>query len=147
MREFLLVSCPVLIWIITALQALFTVLAFRAFSKTRSILYLLAGLVGLGLFYDALILSLGGVMSEGGALRALSRARFVCHGALIPLIFPICAYALHAKGGWKKAVWLVTGVLIVLGVAEGFAVDLSLQRVAGIVRYSSGEVLVHAEPE
>ncbi len=139
MRDLLLTACPVLLWVIAALHLLFLFLAFKGYARTKNMLYLLSGLIVFGLFYDALILSLGGVMSEGGALRALSRARFICHGALIPLIFPICAYALRAKGGWKKAVWLFTGILIVLGIAEGFAVDLSLQRVAGIVRYTSGE--------
>ena len=139
MREFLLVSCPVLIWVITALQALFTVLAFRAFSKTRSILYLLAGLVGLGLFYDALIISLGSVLQPGPLFTGLSRFRFVAHGALIPLLFPSCAYALDFRKPWKILVWVFTCILVILGTAEGIATELTMQQVAGVTRYTSGE--------
>ena len=139
MREFLLASCPVLIWVIAALQALFTVFAFRAYSKTRSILYLLTGLVGLGLFYDALIISLGSVLQPGPLFTALSRFRFVAHGALIPLLFPICAYALDFRKPWKILVWVFTVILIVLGIAEGFATELAMQQVAGVTRYTSGD--------
>ena len=38
-----------------------------------------------------------------------------------------------------RIVWVFTGVLIVLGIAEGFATDLAVQHVAGIVRCTSGE--------
>ena len=139
MREFLLQSCPILVWVITAFQALVMVLAFRGYARKKEPLYLLTALVALGLFYDALILSLGGVMGDGPALTALSRLRFVFHGALIPLLFPVCAYALDFNKTWKTVVWVFTGILIVLGVAEGFATQLEMQQVAGIVRYTSGE--------
>jgi hypothetical protein len=138
MREFLLVSCPVLIWVISALQTLFTALTFRAFSKTRSILYLLAGLVGLGLFYDALIISLGSVLQPGPLFTGLSRFRFVAHGALIPLLFPFCAYALDFRKPWKILVWVFTCILVILGTAEGIATELTMQQVAGVTRYTSG---------
>ena len=139
MRSFLLTSCPVLVWVITVLQAVFTILAFRAWRRDRSPLFLLTALVGIGLFYDALILSLGSVLQPGPLFTGLSRMRFVAHGALIPLLFPICAYALNFRKPWKTIVWIFTGILIVLGIAEGFATDLSMQQVAGIVRYTSGD--------
>jgi len=139
MRDFLLASCPILLWVITAFQALILALSLRAYRREKKPLFLLTALVALGLFYDALILSLGGVMGDSPALTALSRMRFVAHGALIPLLFPICAYALDFRRPWKTLVWVFTGLLIVLGIAEGFATDLSLQQVAGIVRYTSGD--------
>ncbi len=139
MRDILLASCPVLVWIITALEALFTVLAFRGWKRTKAPLYLMTALVAAGLFYDALILSLGTVMLGGAALTALSRMRYVAHGALIPLLFPICAYALNFSRPWKTAVWVLTGLLIAAGIAEGFATELELREAAGLVRYASGD--------
>ena len=139
MKAFLHVSCPIAVWIITALEALFMLLAFRGWRRSKGPLYLLTALVALGLFYDALILALGGVMKEGALLLTLSRLRFVLHGALIPLLFAICAYALDFNKTWKTIVWVFTGLLIVLGIAEGFATDLAVQHVAGIVRCTSGE--------
>lgn len=139
MRSFLLSACPVLVWVITLIHLVFLVVAFRQYARTKKPLFLLSGLIVLGLFYDALILSLGSILPEGTLLRTLSRLRFVFHGALIPLIFPICAYALDFSKTWKTIVWIFTGILIALGIAEGFATDLSLQQVAGILRYTSGE--------
>lgn len=78
-------------------------------------------------------------MSEGTLFQTLSQIRFVSHGALIPLIFPICAYALDLKKVWLKVVWIFTGVLVVLGIAEGFAVELVVKDAANIIRYASGD--------
>ena len=139
MISMLLASCPVMLWVIAAIHLLFILLAWRGWKRTKEPLYLLTALVVLGLFYDALILACGTVLREGALLSALSRFRFVFHGALIPLLFPICAYALNFNKTWKTIVWVFTGVLIALGIAEGFATVLSAQQVAGIVRYTSGD--------
>ena len=138
MREFLLNICPVAVWCIAALEGLFVILALRGCGRGKKLLHLLTALVCFGLFYDALILALGGVMKESAGFLLLSRLRFVFHGALIPLLFAICAYALDLNRTWKTIVWVFTGILIVLGVAEGFATELDVQRVAGILRCTSG---------
>lgn len=138
MRDFLLASCPVMLWVIALVHLVFIGTIFPSWRRKKNMLLLLSGLIAFGLFYDALILSLGGVMAEGAVLKALSRVRFISHGALIPLIFPICAYALDLKKSWRKIVWALTAVIIVLGIAEGFAVQLEAQHAAGIVRYASG---------
>ena len=137
MREFLFASCPVMLWVISALELLFTVLLFSRYSKTRNVIYLLSGLICVGLTYDALILALGTFMKAGTALAALSRLRYVLHGGLIPLIFAICAYALDFKGFWKTAAWVLTGVLIVLGLADGCIRVIGPTEVAGVCRYAS----------
>ena len=112
MRDFFLTNGPTLVWAITALHLLFTILAFSRFGRTKEPLYLLIGCVAFGLFYDALVQALGGALGEGSLLAWLSRFRFVFHGALIPLLFPICAYGLN---------YLVT------------------EKMAGILRYKSGD--------
>ena len=91
----------------------------------------------MGLTYDALILALGTFMVDGPVLLALSRMRYVLHGGLIPLIFLICAYALNFKGFWKTAAWVFTGILIVLGIADGCVRNIGAVNVAGICRYAS----------
>lgn len=139
MRHILLATCRYMLWVITAVHLVFMALFFARHRKTRNILFLLSGLITVGLFYDALILAVGGILPDGPVLKALSRARFVSHGALIPLIFVICAYALDFSPFWKKVTWAFTGVLVALGIAEGFSVDLAMQSVAGITRYTSGE--------
>ena len=137
MREFLFASCPAMLWVITAIELVFTVLLFSRYAKTKNLIFLLSGLICVGLTYDALILALGSVMTEGAALMALSRLRYVFHGGLIPLIFLICAYALDFKGFWKLAAWVFTGILIVLGIADGCVRQIGATTVAGICRYAS----------
>lgn len=139
MRQLLLASCPVMLWIIVAVHIVFLTLFIKKYLRTRGPLFALSGLITFGLLYDALILALGTVLPAGPVLMGLSRVRFVSHGALIPLIFLICAYALDFKGIWKRLAWIFTTVVVVLGIAEGFAVELVVKEVAGIVRYASGD--------
>ena len=137
MRDFLMASCVPALWIISAFHIVFMVLLFRKFAATKNILFLLSGILTFGLFYDAAILALGSVMQEGALLMGLSRMRYVLHGMLIPLIFALCAYALNAKGFWLKAVWVLTGVLMALGIADGCVRTIGVETVAGVCRYAS----------
>ena len=145
MREFLFASCVPMLWVITAIELFFTVLLFSRYAKSKNIIFLLSGLICVGLTYDALILALGSVMTEGALLMALSRMRYVFHGGLIPLIFAICAYALNFKGIWKVATWVLTGILIVLGVADGCIRVIGTTTIAGICRYTSVSAPAWAE--
>jgi hypothetical protein len=76
---------------------------------------------------------------------AISRLRYVFHGGLIPLIFAICAYALDFNKVWKIAAWVFTGVLIVLGIADGCIRQIGVQTVAGVCRYVSVSAPAWAE--
>ena len=145
MRDILFASCPVMLWVITALELCFTVLLFTRYSKSKSLIFLLSGLICVGLIYDALILALGSFMTEGTWLMALSRMRYILHGGLIPLIFLICAYALNFRGIWKTLAWVLTGILIVLGIADGCVRQIGVETVAGICRYASVSAPVWAD--
>ena len=138
MRAFLIRICDIAVWPIAMIELVILLLAMKGSDKGKKPLHLFTALVAFGLFYDALIIALGWFLDDG-ARFFLSRLRFVFHGALIPLLFAICAYALDLGKTWKTIVWIFTGVLIVLGVAEGFATDLSVQQVAGVLRCTSGE--------
>ena len=135
MHDFLLTWCPKLVWAFAAFHLLMLVVFFARYKKTKNALFLLSGLVTCGLFYDALILSLGTVLPEGFVLKALSQVRYISHGGLIPLLLPICAYAL----GWKKfgkiLVWIVTGALIAVGLASGVVTSTAPENVA-LIRYA-----------
>ena len=137
MRDFLMASCVPALWIISVFHIIFMVLLFRKYAKTKNILFLLSGILTFGLFYDAAILALGSVMQEGALLMGLSRMRYVLHGMLIPLIFALCAYALNAKGFWLKAVWVLTGILMARGIADGCVRTIGVETVAGVCRYAS----------
>lgn len=145
MLKLLYASCPIALWVITAINLGFMVLLFSKYVKTKNILFLLSGLLTVGLFYDAAVLAFGTIMPDGPALAALSRMRYVFHGGLIPLIFALCGYALNAKGFWLKAVWGLTVVLCALGVTDGFVRVLGVQTVAGVTRYVSVSAPAWAE--
>lgn len=145
MKELLFASCPIMLWIISIIELVFTVLLFSRYAKTKNLIFLLSGLICVGLTYDALALALGTVMADGPVLLAISRLRYVFHGGLIPLIFAICAYALDFKGVWKAAAWILTGVLMVLGIADGCIREIGVQTVAGVCRYVSVSAPAWAE--
>lgn len=121
-----------------AANLLFAVLLLRQFARKRLPVLLCMGLIAVGLCYDALVISLGSVL-EGPVLAALSQLRFVSHGGLIPLLFPICAYALRLNRPVVTGVRIFTGLVIAAGVAEGFATVLELSEIGGITRYVSAE--------
>ncbi len=133
MREFLLANCPILIWIICAAELVMFFLLLRSYRNGRHPMSLSMALISLGLFVDAFIIVLGSSIPEG-ALAPVSRIRYISHGLLIPLIFAICAYALHFSGKSLKAAWLFTGFLMAAGLAEALAVKLETKELAGVVR-------------
>ena len=145
MVDILMASCPIALWIFTLINLVFTALLFSKYAKTKNILFLLTGLITTGLLYDAAILAFGTILSDGALLVVLSRLRYVLHGGLIPLIFALCAYALGAKGFRLKAVWALTIVLCVLGIADGCIRVLGVHTVAGVTRYISVSAPVWAE--
>lgn len=145
MKELLFASCVPMLWVISAVELFFTVLLFSRYVKTKNLIFLLSGMICVGLTYDALVLALGSFLTEGTALLALSRMRYVFHGGLIPLIFAICAYALNFKKVWKIVAWVFTGVLIVLGIADGCIREIGVQTVAGVCRYASVSAPAWAE--
>ena len=145
MKELLFASCAPMLWIISAVELFFTVLLFSRYMKTKNLIFLLSGMICVGLTYDALALALGTVMADGPVLLAISRLRYVFHGGLIPLIFAICAYALNFNKVWKIVAWVFTGVLIVLGIADGCIRVIGEQTVAGVCRYVSVSAPAWAE--
>ena len=137
MREFLISICPTAIWCIVAAEALLAVLLFLHAAKERQTLALLCGVLTLGLILDAALIGLGTVL-PAGTLRALSPARFIAHGLLIPLLLPTCGYALRWKKGALTAVWIVTLLLMAAGVAQALFTVLEPRELAGVIRYASG---------
>ncbi|MCQ2506090.1 MAG: hypothetical protein MJ113_02815 [Lachnospiraceae bacterium] len=143
MRFLFKLSMPVMLWVFVVVHALFLFLTIRKYLKTKNMLFLLTALVTVGLFYDALIISFGEFMQESSLLKGLSQFRFISHGALIPLLFPICIYAIDRKNTMllaKKIVWGVTALISVMGIAEGFATVLESRTVELIVRYASSDL-------
>ena len=138
----LLSTMPVMLWVITVFHLIVIILSLKQYSSTKNMLFLLTALVAVGLFYDALVLAIGGVTTSVALVGSLSRFRFVLHGGLIPLLFPMCAYTLN----WKKEkgvkiVWIITAIIIVAGIAEGFATVLDFKEIGGVIRFTGNTEL------
>ena len=139
MRAFLLAACPFLLPFFFLFHLCFTVLLLRRYRQKRETFCLLAGLVTLGLCLDAGVLALGAAVGEGPLLQTLSRLRFLSHGILIPLLFPICAEALGFGKRLRTAVWILTAALMLLGAAEAIATVLEPRELAGVCRYAAAD--------
>jgi len=138
MRDLFLTICAPGIWVIVALEVLIFILLVKEYKKNHKPITLCMSLITLGLIIDAVVIGLGAVLPRS-ILPVLSRIRFVAHGILIPLLFPICGYALKAKQKLMKVIWVVTVAVMIAGAAEGFATDLQMAEIANVTRMLSGD--------
>lgn len=138
MREFILGNCSTMIWLITAIEVVFAVMLYRLWKKTNHSMVMCMLLIDLGLFLDALFIVLGTVVPNG-LPEMVSRIRFIAHGVLIPLMFPICGYGLKLNNKGIKMVWIFTGLLMVAGLAQALAIDLEVKVLGNVLRHVSAE--------
>ena len=137
MRSLLLNICLPAIWAIVICETVIAVLLFKRWQKTKQPLSLLTLLVSAGLILDAMIIGLGSWIAPD-VLKTISPIRFIAHGVLIPLLFPICGYALDLKKPVMNVLWIVTAVLMAAGAAQAIFTVLEPKEIAGVVRYVSG---------
>lgn len=137
MRDILITYCAPIITVVAVLELLVTVLLFADFAKKKSPAVLLMALIALGLTFDGAVMALGSVL-PAGVLEPLSRVRYIAHGLLIPLNIALCGYVLDWEGTKKQTVlWIITAVICVLGAVSGFARQMELRELGGILRYAS----------
>jgi hypothetical protein len=111
--------------------------------RTRRIGTLFIILVGLGVAYDNLILSLGNALGAGPLLLGLSVPRFVLHQLVLPLlIYAAYEQARVAGHGWanrRASGWFAAGLTLVvigLGILTRLAyLELEPVVMDGVTRY------------
>jgi len=99
--------------------------------------------VTFGVFWDNLVLSLGGLLGEGELLLGLSVPRFALHQLVLPwLIYAAWSMAAQAGHGWAARRWARPGVIVLalLVMAAGIAtrllgVTLEPEVLDGVLRY------------
>ncbi len=144
MREFLISNLTLLIFAITLVELILGVFLFLSYSKSKKTVTLCMALITVGLIVDAFLIGIGKFLPNG-PIEGLSRVRFICHGALIPLIFPICGYGLRLKKGLMKVLWIATAVITVLGIAQAVAVNLDIKTIGDVIRHASAGSPMWAE--
>lgn len=135
MHDFLVSNIQPVLWVITGLEILFIVLFAGLYKRTKKTVVLCMLLTTVGLVADASLIALGGVVGEIPLF--LARLRFIFHGALVPLIFPICGYGLKLGKRAMSALWVFTALVMVLGIAHAFGVDLVTASVGANIRHTS----------
>ena len=135
MKEFLLTNCQTMVWIVAAIEFVFLFVLAAEYKKQRRPMVLCMLLIDLGLFIDAFFIALGA--PTGGLPDILGQLRFIAHGVLIPLIFPICGYGLKLGKKAMKILWIFTSIVMALGLAEGCATQLELKTIGEVLRHVS----------
>ena len=138
MREVLLRICPIAIWGIVVGEIVIAALLFGLSAKKHSKVARWSGILTLGLILDAAIIGLGSLLTPE-ALQTVSPVRFIAHGLLIPLLFPIMGYSLNFKKFLMFIVWSFTLALMVLGVLQALKTPLVTETIANVTRMKAGE--------
>ncbi len=141
MRQPLISSMAPALWAMTFFDAFSIIAMFKNHQKHRTDrIALLTGILCFGLFYDSLILACGAFLPFGRLLKTLSQFRYILHCVLIPLLFPICAYAFNAKPKLLKAVWIISILIMVVGLYAGISVVTEERTVGAIRRYAESDL-------
>ncbi|MBR0485710.1 MAG: hypothetical protein IJJ69_13215 [Oscillospiraceae bacterium] len=139
MRDFLLASAPVMIWVLTIAELIIAVLLLKIYREKKHLMPLFMGLVCIGLVYDALVIAVGAWIPQS-LIFALSRLRFISHGVLVPLNLITVGYAMKWDGIKLKVMYGIAGILSLLGLASGIARKLETAEIAGIIRCKSSDL-------
>ena len=126
-----------LIAVIATLELLLAAALLKRYIRTKRPLTLCVLLICLGLFIDAFLIAIGA--PAGGLSENVSKLRFIAHGALIPLLLPICGYGLKAKPLTMKVLWGFTAVVMALGLAHAFAINLDVTEYSGVLRHTMAD--------
>ena len=138
MREFLMMICPYAILGIVAGEIVIATLLFGLSARKKSKIARWSGILTLGLILDAAIIGLGSLLTPE-ALQRLSPLRFIAHGLLIPLLLPICGYALNFRKPLMFFVWSFTFGLMFAGVLQALKTELVAETIANVTRMKAGE--------
>lgn len=137
MRTFLLEYGLYGEWVLAAAEFVLMLILFSDYGKKHAPIILWMGILGAGLFVDALIVGLGFKLIEP-VLLIFSRARFALHGLMLPLNLTICAMAIPLRPIPRWCVYGLTPILMALGGMAGWSRELALQDTIGdIVRFAS----------
>jgi len=139
MRDFLITSAPVMIWVLTIAEAVIFILLLKIYQEKKNKMPLFMALVCAGLVYDAFVIAIGSLIPES-AMMGISRIRFISHGVLVPLNLITVGYAMKWDGIKLKIMYSIAGIVSLLGLAAGIARKLEVAEIAGIIRCKSSDL-------
>ncbi|MBQ9036932.1 MAG: hypothetical protein IJ115_05740 [Erysipelotrichaceae bacterium] len=137
MREFILNYGKYITYGLAAFDLLMTLAILATGRKETKSLALIMGIVGLGLVYDCVVVAIGSLLKGSDLLVILSKGRYILHGIMVPLMFPISLYALQPTKQGKIMTWIITLFLLGGGIAAGIFTQLESVEIAGLFRYTA----------
>ena len=140
MRDLLIKTMAPVLWVMTFFDGIAIYFMIREYRKgsVQNIPFL-TGILCIGLFYDSLILASGCFLQYGTLFHHLSQLRYILHCTLIPLLFPILAYSLTENKKVVKITWIITVIIMVMGLIGGIMVVTEPRTVGVIRRYASSD--------
>lgn len=138
MRDFVMRHAPSIATVIAALETVMCAALWLSFHGGHGVAVGCLAALCTGLAFDSLVLCLGHLLPES-VLLPLSHARFAASGIVVPLLLPICFYAIGWEGARMQAVWGATAPLMVLGLVASCRQRLRVVDVAGITRHTTDE--------
>ncbi|MBR2701286.1 MAG: hypothetical protein IKE77_04290 [Erysipelotrichaceae bacterium] len=140
MRELIINTMAPILWVMTFFDGIAIYFMIREFRQgSVHNIPLLTGILCIGLFYDSLILASGCFLQYGTLFHHLSQLRYLLHCTLIPLLFSICAYSLTDNKKIIRIVWIISVIIMVLGLIAGIMVVTEPRTVGIIKRYASSD--------
>jgi hypothetical protein len=134
MRAIILNIMPYAIWMIAFFESVITILFLIRWHRKKQPIDLLAFLISVGLILDAVIIGLG-FWLQPEVLKSITPVRFIAHGVLIPLLIPICGYAMNFNKTAMRVLWIITTLLMAAGLAQSLCIVLEQQKISNVIRY------------
>ncbi len=141
MVEFFEIINPTYCFVLSAFFIAMIVVSFASFKKYKNYLFLMIGLVSVGLFYDTFITGLGYQLHSSSAFYIVGMMRHVCHALLTPLVLVFCLKACNNCGvflhkAYKYAVYAISAVLAIGAIIAIFTSPVDLIDYGGVIRHS-----------
>lgn len=138
MHDIIVNNIQPILWIITLLEIIFIALFAKKHIETQKPIVACMLLISIGLFVDAFLIAVGGVV--GAIPEWIARIRFICHGGLIPLMFPICGYGLKISQKAMKILWIFTAAVMVIGIFNAFFLEFNVVNIGASVRQATSSM-------
>ena len=130
------------VWIVSGIELLLLIYGIYKSIKTKSLFVILVTIITFGLLYDAFITSLGTITSASNMI-VLSKIRFILHGVLVPLLLIISTLVIKLKKAINIALYISTGIFIILGLISAFLSKYIVIDLANISRLTIDKELTN----
>ncbi|SCZ80093.1 hypothetical protein [Pseudobutyrivibrio xylanivorans] len=136
MHDVIVSNINIILWVVSVAELGLVYVFANELKQKRNLMVVCMLAVAVGLTFDAFVVALGGIIDEFPII--FSRLRYIMHGTMVPLVLPICGYSLKLKKKGMCLVWIITVILMILGLVQSLNVELVETVVGENVRMATG---------